>query len=69
MTRHSRHLAWRRNWWLIAALAGFSAGMLVLMGSEVVVPYTSSSTLAAQTRRDAAAKQQVRTIARWTSGS
>ena len=68
MKRHSRHLAWRRNWWLIAALAGFSAGMLVLMGSEVVVPYTSSSTLAAQTRRDAAAKQQVRTIARGLPG-
>ena len=34
MTRRSRHLAWRRNWWLIAELSAFTAGMLALMGTE-----------------------------------
>ncbi len=52
----SRHLAWRRNWWLIVALGGFAATMLVLMGTDVVVPYTSSKSLAAQTKADGAAK-------------
>ena len=56
MARQSRHLAWRRNWWLIVALGGFAATMLVLMGTDVVVPYTSSRSLAAQTQADGAAK-------------
>ncbi|MEX2032546.1 MAG: CotH kinase family protein [Dehalococcoidia bacterium] len=56
MIGRNRHLAWRRNWWLILALGAFTAGMLVLMGSETVVPYTASKALADQTRADGAAK-------------
>jgi len=63
VTWRSRHLAWRRNWWAIAALAVFTAAMLALMGSDVVVPYTSSDSLAVQTRRDAAAKRAARAAA------
>ncbi len=68
MRGRSRHLAWRRNWWLIATLAGFSVAMLALVGSDVVVPYTSSPSLAAQTRRDGAAKREVITQARGLPG-
>jgi spore coat protein CotH len=56
----SRHLAWRRNRWLIGALTLFSVGMLVLMGTAEVVPYTASDSLAAQTRADAAQKALIR---------
>jgi spore coat protein CotH len=68
MTWRGRHLAWRRNWWLIAALASFSAGMLVLMGTEEVVPYTQSRALARQTRIDGAEKQKAITQARGLPG-
>jgi spore coat protein CotH len=68
MTWRSRHLAWRRNWWLIAALAGFTIAMLALMGTDTVVPYTSSTALAAQTQADAAAKHKTITEARGLPG-
>jgi spore coat protein CotH len=68
MTWRGRHLAWRRNWWLIAALAAFSAGMLVLMGTADVVPYTQSRALARQTRVDGAEKQKAITQARGLPG-
>ncbi|MEX0663251.1 MAG: CotH kinase family protein [Acidimicrobiia bacterium] len=68
MTSRSRHLAWRRNWWLIAALSSFTAGMLVLMGTEKVVPYTTSKSLAAQTKVDGAAKAKTITAARGLPG-
>ena len=64
MTWRSRHLAWRRNWWLIVALAVFSAGMLVLMGTEDVVPYTQSRALAEQTAADGVAKRKAIELAR-----
>jgi spore coat protein CotH len=57
VSRHSRHLAWRRNWWLFALLAVFTAGMLALVGTDLVVPYTTSPGLAAQTRRRTAARK------------
>jgi spore coat protein CotH len=69
MTRRSRHLAWRRNWWLIAALSAFTAGMLVLMGTQDVVPYTTSRSLAAQTQADGAAKARAIAVARGAGGS
>ena len=64
----SRHLAWRRNWWLIVALGGFAATMLVLMGTDVVVPYTSSKSLAAQTKVDGAEKARAIAEARGLAG-
>jgi spore coat protein CotH len=68
MTWRSRHLAWRRNWWLIVGLALFSAGMLVLMGTDDVVPYTQSKALAEQTAADGAAKAEAIAAARGQSG-
>ena len=68
MTRRSRHLAWRRNWWLIAGLSAFTAGMLVLMGTHDVVPYTSSDSLADQTRADGIAKARAIAEARGPTG-
>ncbi|MSO78804.1 MAG: hypothetical protein EXQ79_04275 [Acidimicrobiia bacterium] len=58
MARQSRHLAWRRNWWLFAALGGFTVALMVLIGSDDVIPYTSSKSLAAQTRADGAKKKK-----------
>ncbi|MBM3670981.1 MAG: hypothetical protein FJW86_02160 [Actinobacteria bacterium] len=60
MTWRSRHLAWRRNWWLFAALTAFTAGMLVIIGNDTVVPYTASGSLAAQTQLDGTQKAKVR---------
>lgn len=68
MTRRTRHLAWRRNWWLIAALSAFMTGMLVLMGTQEVVPYTTSKSLAAQTQLEGAAKAKTIAEARGVSG-
>lgn len=68
MTWRTRHLTWRRNWWLIAVLAGFAVAMLALIGTDVVVPYTSSRSLATQTRADGAAKRAVIARARGLPG-
>ncbi len=68
MAGRSRHLAWRRNWWLFAALGGFTVAMMVLMGTDVVVPYTSSKSLAAQTQADGVAKTKAITQARGLPG-
>src|SRR5262245_6438105 len=56
----TRHLAWQRNRWLIVGLGVFTACILVLRGSQKVVPYTVSPSLAANTRIDGAVKARVR---------
>ncbi|MEX0663250.1 MAG: CotH kinase family protein [Acidimicrobiia bacterium] len=49
-------------------MSSFTAGMLVLMGTEKVVPYTTSKSLAAQTKVDGAAKAKAITEARGPQG-
>lgn len=55
----SRHLAWKRNRWLIIGLAAFTAALLALMGTDKVVPYTITDSLAAQTQANGVAKAKI----------